>query len=250
LSLEHWISHDVLRSFSVDGRLYISGAPWLDGAQVRLPTRRLGANVLCTRHNSALSGLDTMAGQLFRVLYGYQTAQADPDSPARRGTSLIGVFSGPDLERWLLKVLWGGVAAGALGRDGERITMLRSDIDHEALLETLYRGQAWPEGWGLHVGAVPGEPLQEEAPVAIESATGPDGSAWGATVWIGVVGFRLTLGTPDGIGPNLIRQPGGVVLDQQGGAGHRLLALAWPDIGHLIVSYSRLPDAAGRSAPP
>jgi hypothetical protein len=27
LSLEHWISHDVLRSYSVDERLYISGVP-------------------------------------------------------------------------------------------------------------------------------------------------------------------------------------------------------------------------------
>ena len=90
LSREHWISHGVLRSFSVDGRLYISGAPWLDGAQVRLPTNALGANVLCTRHNNALSQLDMMAANLFRVLYGYQTAQADPDSLARRGTSMIG----------------------------------------------------------------------------------------------------------------------------------------------------------------
>lgn len=238
------MSHDVLRSFSVDERVYISGMPWLDGAQVQLPTNALGANVLCTRHNNALSQLDTMAGKCFRVLYGYQTAQADPDSPERRGASMIGVFSGLDLERWLLKVLWGGVAAGALGHGGERITTIRSDVDHEALLETLFRGRAWPDGWGLHVGFVPDARLQEEAQVAIQSACGPDGSAWQLTVSMGVVELRLALGTPDGIGPNLVRQPGGIVLDQQGGMGHRVLALAWPDGGHRIVSYSRLADDA------
>jgi hypothetical protein len=30
----------------------------------------------------------------------------------------------------------------------------------------------------------------------------------------------------------------------RGWAGHRLLALAWPDVGHQIVRYSRLPDDA------
>jgi len=242
LSLEHWISHDVLRSYSVDGRLYISGVPWLGGQQVWLPTKRLGANVLCTRHNAALSRLDAMAGQMFRVLHGYQTAQAKPDSSARQGDSLVAVFAGPDLERWLLKVLWGGVAAGAFSRGGERLTSLRSDIDHEALLETLFRGRAWPEGWGLHLGFVAGALLEEEAPVSVESASGPDGSVWQVTVGIGVVEFRLSLGTPDGIGPNLFRQPGGVVLDQAGSPGHRLLALAWPDTGHRAVSYRRLVD--------
>ena len=101
--------------------------------------KALDANVLGTRHNSALSDLDTTASELFRVLYGYQTAPDDPDSLARLGSSLIGVFSGPNLERWLLEVLLGGVAAGAFGPGGEPITSVRSDINHEALLETLFR---------------------------------------------------------------------------------------------------------------
>jgi hypothetical protein len=239
----------VLNSASADGRsLLVSGHPWLHGEEKWLPTKALGSNVLCTRHNNALSDLDATAGKLFRVLDGFQTALADPSSPARHGSSLIGVFTGPDLERWLLKVLWGGISAGAFGFEGESITSLRSDIDHESLLETLFRGQAWPKGWGLYMGFVPGARLQEDARLSYTSATGPDGSAWQVTVSIGVVDFRVTLGTPDGVGPNLVRQPGGVVLEQQGGTGHLLLALAWPDVGHHIVRYSRLPDDAAVTA--
>lgn len=228
VSQEHWISHDLLRSISVDGCLLVSGHPWLRGAEKWLPTKALGANVMCTRHNSALSDLDTTASELFRVLYGYQTAQDDPDSLVRLGSPLIGVFSGRNLERWLLKVLLGGVAAGAFGSGGEPITSVRSDINHKVLLETLFRGKAWPPGWGLHVGFLPGAQLQAEAPLGYESATGPDGSAWQVMVAMGVVEFRVTVCTSDGLGPNLVRQPGGIVLAQQGGAGHRLLALAWP----------------------
>jgi hypothetical protein len=183
---------------------------------------------MCTRHNSALSDLDTTASELFRVLYGYQTAQDDPDSLVRLGSPLIGVFFGRNLERWLLKVVFGGVTAGAFGSGGEPITSVRSDINHKVLLETLFRGKAWPPGWGLHVGFLPGAQLQAEAPLGYESATGPDGSAWQVMVAMGVVEFRVTVCTSDGLGPNLVRQPGGIVLAQQGGAGHRLLALAWP----------------------
>jgi hypothetical protein len=62
------------------------------------------------------------------------------------------------------------------------------------------------------------------------------------TVGIGVVTFRLTLGTPHGIGPNLIRQPGGVALDRRAVLGTGCLLLL-ARTGHLIASYSRRSDA-------
>jgi hypothetical protein len=98
---------------------------------------------------------------------------------------------------------------------GEPITSVRSDINHEALLETLFRGKAWPPGWGLHVGFLPGAQLQAEAPLGYESATGPDGSAWQVMVAMGVLEFRVTLCTPDGLGPNVVRQPGGMCLSSR-----------------------------------
>ena len=48
------------------------------------------------------------------------------------------------------------------------------------------------------------------------------------TIGIGVVTFRLTLGTPHGIGPNLIRQPGGVALDRRAVLGTGCLLLLGP----------------------
>jgi hypothetical protein len=95
---------------------------------------------------------------------------------------------------------------------GEPITTVRSDINHEILLETLFRGRAWPPGWGLHVGCLPGAQLQGEAPLGYESATSPDGSAWQVMVTMGVLELRVTLCTPDGLGPNFVQQPGGLCL--------------------------------------
>jgi hypothetical protein len=95
---------------------------------------------------------------------------------------------------------------------GEPITTVRSDINHEILLETLFRGRAWPPGWGLHVGCLPGAQLQGEAPLGHESATSPDGSAWQVMVTMGVLELRVTLCTPDGLGPNFVQQPGGLCL--------------------------------------
>ena len=97
ISLEHWLSHDVQQSFSVDGKLYVSGRPYNDGKEAQVSTKTFGYRVLCTRHNSALTSLDTVAGNLFRVLYGYQEAQADPTSAASLGASQIALFSGPML---------------------------------------------------------------------------------------------------------------------------------------------------------
>ncbi|MFX0577234.1 hypothetical protein [Nocardia nepalensis] len=204
-----------------------------------MPTRRLGANILCTRHNGALSRLDTLAGFFFRVLYGYQLAQADPASPARLGASQIAVFDGSDLERWLLKVLLGGVAAHAFSHGGTTVTSIRTDANHANLIETLFRGADWPKGWGFHIGATRGAELKELAPISLQTASGPDGSAWKLTVTVGVVELQVCLGRPDKLGPDLVARPGGIVLDQRGGRGHRLTALAWPDSGHRFISLTR-----------
>lgn len=53
LSSAHWLSHDIVRSYSVDGRLLISGVPWLHGKEMRLPTKVLAANILCPRYPRA-----------------------------------------------------------------------------------------------------------------------------------------------------------------------------------------------------
>jgi hypothetical protein len=242
ISLEHWLSHDVQQSYSIDGKLYVSGMPHNGGKEKQVSTKTFGYRVLCTRHNAALSRLDTVAGNLFRVLYGYQTAQADPTSAASEGASQIALFDGPDVERWLLKTLLGGVAARAYGNNGIALTGVRSDVDHSALVDVLFRGGSWPTGWGFYFAGTPGEELRELAPIALRTASGPDGTAWQLDLSIGVVELRLYLGKPDRLGSSLIAKPGGVVLDKRDAEGQRMVGFAWPDPGHSYASLSRIGD--------
>jgi hypothetical protein len=75
---EHFISRTVLSILNPQ-KLRIGGVSWLPKGQTKdLPLDALRANVLCGRHNSAWSGLDTMAGKFFRGVYGALALEDDP----------------------------------------------------------------------------------------------------------------------------------------------------------------------------
>ena len=63
ISREHYISQAILDQFPV---LTVSGLPWQQAGEApQFAPRALTANVLCTRHNSPLSPLDTLAARAF-----------------------------------------------------------------------------------------------------------------------------------------------------------------------------------------
>jgi len=74
--------------------------------QKMLPPDALASRILCGRHNSVLSELDGLAVRLFRAF--------DEQDARDSGQQLLFLFSGHDLERWLLKVLCGLVNSGNL----------------------------------------------------------------------------------------------------------------------------------------
>lgn len=100
------MGHALLRELQNDPRgVFVSGIPWTEGGRWVAPAK-LGSPVLCTTHNSSLSGLDSFMHKLFKELRRYfqlhQTGQKGSFSSS---------FSGPNLERWLLKALCGMVAS-------------------------------------------------------------------------------------------------------------------------------------------
>jgi hypothetical protein len=102
ISGEHFISENVLSILNAKS-VRTSGAAWISKGQTQdLPLTGLQANILCRRHNSALSPLDTMAGKLFRAIDGIY------DNLGRRTLSrrpIWHLFSGEELELWLLKMI-------------------------------------------------------------------------------------------------------------------------------------------------
>lgn len=99
ISGEHIVSANILRA--IDERQVTIESP--------LFTRTGGINSdifktnrLCRRHNSAFSPLDEEGGRLFRALQSIETSLSEKTT---LGPPLF-LFSGTDIERWLLKTMY------------------------------------------------------------------------------------------------------------------------------------------------
>lgn len=139
ISGEHIISEAVLRAVATE-KVSVSGFPWLKGEEKLLSFSNLTSNCLCTRHNSLLSPLDAAAGAFFNAL---KLSDLGRSSPSRRY-----LFSGHDIERWLLKTLANMVASKNIARDGDRITSVfhpRADV--ATLLTNV---NSWPRAAGMY----------------------------------------------------------------------------------------------------
>jgi hypothetical protein len=231
LSNEHWLSKKIIESAGGGRPVLVSGMPWQEGATHRLGANSLGSNILCQRHNTALSPLDDLAGEVFKVLRHYDTdMNEDPDPHGNE----FAIFSGDLLERWAIKLFWGAVAASTLrGNAGTPVSSLRSKIDLKWLADVLFRDDSLPEDWGLYMTARIDAPFSGQAQVAIASAIGPDGGLWAGVVEFGVVSFRLCLGkmaTTDR-GVLIRRHPNGIIITTPENTRRKVLALAWDDHG-------------------
>src|SRR2546422_510413 len=115
LSGEHGIGSAVLKVVaSRRNNIGITNHPWqLPGRQV-VSITKLRAKVLCVTHNEALSGLDEEMARLVRVLFGMGTVLTARDENGRT----VHLFSGDDIERWLLKALCASIKSGQISSVG------------------------------------------------------------------------------------------------------------------------------------
>jgi hypothetical protein len=231
VSREHWLSADILRTLTHGKTVTVEGAPWQRGRRQEFTPKALAANVLCERHNNGLAPLDAVAGRAFDVLRRYQADQRT--APAPRG-SQFALVSGEDLQRWLLKVLWGATAAGAFADDGKPVRALNTDNREQALVDYLFRGGRPLPCWDLHLSGRPEQPVAAEAEVGIYPQMA-DGQVQGITVSAGVIGLRLSLTTPEVTAPFLVRRPRRIELASDHAPAVKALALAWGggDVGEV-----------------
>jgi len=135
---EHFISNSILGLYDGAGELTVEGFPWLiTGEQRRIQRATLTAKVLCTRHNSALSSLDSTAVRFFGFLIG-------KDEGTYQNILLI---NGKEIKRWMLKTLCGVVASGNVVHNYGRI---RGWEPPRQWLDILFDAKQIPEGCGLH----------------------------------------------------------------------------------------------------
>jgi hypothetical protein len=135
LTKEHYISEALLKLF---GKTFIAdGFAWQTGPRSLSPGA-LTAKVLCERHNSALSPLDTAIRNLYSALDRADTGQQAGDR----------LLDGEDVERWAVKVLLGLTTSGnVLGANGKPE---RLETVPEQWLRYLFGDEAAPQGCGFY----------------------------------------------------------------------------------------------------
>jgi hypothetical protein len=144
ISSEHYISDTILAEFP---KLRTSGLPWYGPGETHVSAKSLTSNILCTRHNSAMSPLDTEGRG---VLVGIRDCLNHVSKRSLSTKPLFRIVSGEAFELWGLKTLMGLLGANVARTDGQ------STLEHFALEErTIVRaltGGGLPDGYGLYVG--------------------------------------------------------------------------------------------------
>ena len=103
ISREHLISASL---FPEKGEISVSGFPWCKGETKKISVKNCTSKILCSKHNSLLSPLDSSAGSAFSVLkkcisLSNERQTFHPPKFKVRVFTINGLF----LERWFLKTL-------------------------------------------------------------------------------------------------------------------------------------------------
>ena len=135
ISGEHYLSAAILKQF---GQLRSIGLPGRLDQMDSIPLDALRANVLCRRHNAALSPLDTAAGHAFSQILAARENLFNPERNRRRERHFL--VDGYAIELWCLKTLL-ALHEGGITRVNGQKTSTALSFDVEAAVETLFSGQ-------------------------------------------------------------------------------------------------------------
>jgi hypothetical protein len=224
LSEEHWLSKGLVLRTGTNGRVEIT---WKQQPPKVVQASAFSEKILCERHNNALSKLDATAVAVFEALDHFESDQGNQPDPHG---SEFDLYSGEALERWLLKMLWGGTVSGAFTKSGIPTTALREPAKYQVkLADYLFRGGKLPRDWGMYaVASGPDKLVSVATGISIvpRSLNGElsDGSiAMGAvmlTFAFGLLRHRIP-------GGKALLRPRAIKFESQLDPAHKVLALGW-----------------------
>jgi hypothetical protein len=120
LSGEHFVSAIVLNQLG-GPKVKLTGMPWIRTGETKiLPIDRLRGNILCQRHNTAFSDLDSAAGKFFAALRLIHDDVLNKKALSRRGNWVL--CSGEELELWLLKTAIGLFHSGSVAKNKTKLS--------------------------------------------------------------------------------------------------------------------------------
>lgn len=190
---EHTLSHSVLRELSPTGIIEVNGLPRRPQEEfVSVPISGFTCNVLCDRHNGALSPLDSVGYRFFKSLRAINAELRDKSKKPRTRPYL---FNGHDIERYILNALCGDGFASKMNSLRGRIMGWHSSAQW---VRILYGLEPLPAGWGLYLAATPGEPFDlDENVLGICPVTNDDEELCGARFKVLGLEFELLMTIPN-----------------------------------------------------
>ena len=179
LSREHFISERYLRQIAVNHTNKIASLAWQELQTFSiLPTKGLASRILCSRHNSALSSLDSEFGSFAETIRDFDRGITS--------ASVTRTVSGCIIELWMLKCFLGLSVSKNIGG------ALKPEC-----VNILFERQMWPTEWGLYYCTdAQGGPIYHTDSLAVETLTAPDGRLLGGKFVVQGLPFYLVLGKP------------------------------------------------------
>jgi hypothetical protein len=208
ISKEHFISASLLRKLELNNKAKIAGLAWQVPEQFdRVPVKGLASNILCERHNSALSGLDNLIDAFATSIRSFDSA------PTNRHVT----FSGSDIERWMLKCLIG------LSVSKNITPQLKPEC-----INLLFARSEWSDKWGLYFSTGTSAPIYHTDSLLIQTRTGDARSlVLAADFFIQGMPFTLVMGKPGDPKTFGTWRPGQLVFKSP--SATQLINLSWQD---------------------
>jgi hypothetical protein len=158
MTREHFVSKNILARVATNSLITIEDAGhfFRGKERVEVGIDDFVAKVLCDTHNGALGPLDAAAGLAFLTI---EALVKDIKRIADEKTALesFQISSGLDIERWMIKVFCGLVAAGKIrGSSGQ--TLQLGDLP-SCLLDALLGSTSLPSPLGLYQNTFVGQTL-------------------------------------------------------------------------------------------
>jgi hypothetical protein len=189
ISREHYVSAVVLRGVSVGEACVL--VQNLSFQQTKDTPQKMGISslvgkILCRKHNSALSGLDDAGKTLFDGM-----DRMDATSGKAGEKHETSVVNGDDLERWMLKILCGGLFSGIMTVPEGTMKGVCPPLD---LLKILFQNAQFPDGQGLYFRAgTPGEAFSTDPAVLKLVVSYDKNVVTGLRMWVFNFEFHLVL---------------------------------------------------------
>lgn len=143
ISKEHYISKNLLDKIEKQNRtIDICGLSWLPKESLKsIGKANLASNILCTYHNSRLSGLDVEIGNFVDAIFCIDKGFVS-DTSANHAYQIDGTY----IERWVIKTIVGMVESNQIvQKSGDGFHYNKKCLD---LMSSA--SQRWPLGWGLY----------------------------------------------------------------------------------------------------